>query len=768
MNPDTKQSLIDRLRDRKVIPYFITYVGGSFAFIQFVDWFTTRNFFSPLWTDFFLYVLILLIPAVLIVLYAAGNPAGFKFTKTQVGLTVANLLLAATVLLSKFTGTTFAATMQKVMVTDESGQVTRRNVPTADFTSRIAVFPFENSSNSPDTNLYSQMLPMLLCYDINQNNRLYGLDPIYFIDELKVYNYTPGKPITVSAARKIAEDNFTDFFCLGKFSAGDDSLRVHFQLYSTHDGKLLHEFSQTGNAPASIIDHISPELVGNIYTEDFKFNLEDYIDLPVAELISTNPTALRDFVRAIYVSQWDNDLPAGIQALANAIQADPNCAECFHFQAKLLAGHNDIQEGVQVAQKGLSIIDHLPERQQFRIKSDYFLLGNNTDQAINLLEMWRKLYPQNIEPYNQLIRIYGMMSNLEQAKLVGQEAINNHLPGNYLVKLAQLASAQQQFAEAEDYLKQYEKAFPDKAKESRALGELYLQQGKFAEAENFFESLSLVKINDVDVQIGLAKSKAGLGNFGEAESLLTKSLSFAATPSDSFATFVEIENYLAALGQMNQCLSTFDQRIDLCHKRFPPIYTLLLFLNSQNMQRYVDAGQEAKLEKEVATITATTDEPTIKCGFEINLGFVTKDTSRMGEHLRKCYQEVVSSSGEANAMLLKGYLEYIKDQPEKALSLFNTFLEATKNSPQSLGLYYIQAMMQAEQWEEARKTAYEFLATNPLEGRVWVMLGDINWQLNDKESAKQAYQKAEQLWQKADPDYLPAQLLKDKLRSITI
>lgn len=140
----------------------------------------------------------------------------------------------------------------------------------------------------------------------------------------------------------------------------------------------------------------------------------------------------------------------------------------------------------------------------------------------------------------------------------------------------------------------------------------------------------------------------------------------------------------------------------------------------------------------------------------------------MGEHLRKCYQEVVSSSGEANAMLLKGYLEYIKDQPEKALSLFNTFLEATKNSPQSLGLYYIQAMMQAEQWEEARKTAYEFLATNPLEGRVWVMLGDINWQLNDKESAKQAYQKAEQLWQKADPDYLPAQLLKDKLRSITI
>ena len=382
--------------------------------------------------------------------------------------------------------------------------------------------------------------------------------------------------------------------------------------------------------------------------------------------------------------------------------------------------------------------------------------------------MWRQLYPQNVEPYSQLIRLYGMLNELEKAKIIGEEAANNHLPGSYLLKLAQFAAAQEEFDKAESYLRRYAETFPEKAQESRALGELYLQQGKFQESLDFFQNLALFKMNDLSIQVGIAKSQAGLGQYQAAQSTFQRALSRASNPNDSVEVLMAWENHQANLGQINSSIAAFEERLTVSNRFLPPIYSLMQYLNVPYMQRYVDAGKEEQLKTKLNEIRKQIGDPTILCGIDINLGFVLVDTMAMGQAMRKCGQAIAATSGEFNSRLLQGFYELIRQDYPSALKSFQVFLEGTKAGPMNLGHYYLEALRGNNQLEEAQKLANAYLEREPMDGKAWVVLGDIYRQLNDRKSAQNAYQKALDLWQQADPNYVPYQTLREKMQSMAI
>jgi len=417
-----------------------------------------------------------------------------------------------------------------ISVVNEEGQVEKRYVPSTNSIKRIILLPLENKSNNQDIQWLTFALPQILKSDLEQDSRVIGIAPESLNNLYDEYSVQLDRTPPFSIQRKIALDNYTNYFMNGEIEKSGENYLVTTRLINTVDGKEVYTKSYENVDPLNIVDQISEDFRSEVYVEN---ELGDqFIDLPVSNLYTNSLDALEAYTEGIQSLYFKADISEAIVQQTKAITIDPKFAVAHSTLGICHIYNNDGQKAKASFKNAMNLKDMLSERMQFLIK--YSNVGyENPVKATGLLEMWSQLYPMDYMPYNFLITIYQRTNELEKAKETALRALENGHSGSLLLTLAYMENQQGNFEASEKYYARYEKEFPHKKKDNLGRGNIFMAQGEFDKAQAHFEKMYILESDNANIIRKLAEIQGKKGNFDKQLELLDEALSYEKQLSDS-------------------------------------------------------------------------------------------------------------------------------------------------------------------------------------------------------------------------------------------
>lgn len=755
------KSFKNRISDKVFISFLGSFLIGSWAIIQFVDWIVNRYQYNDAWTDVVLLIVLLLIPGILLVAWRQTAPEGSK--GWGVSILSANILLATFISLFGFKSQ-LSAKSEIVTITNEEGEKIERSIPNQSLTKKMVIFPFV-PKGKPLDKWQALGWAKLLALDIEQDNRIFTTDALdlHFKDYVQDYKYDLFDNIPFSVQRKIAQDNLADFWV--SCSIGDS---LTCNVYSTQDGEPFFHKSYATTDVFKEIDSCTEALENALFNKEV-FGDQHQTDLPASELMSSNSVALESFFKARVASLIENDHALAIQILEEAVKIDPNFAMAH---AEIGAEHyysGDGESTLPSFEKAIALIDPLPERQQFAIKSGYFRFSQDVVKLIRLLEMWRKLYPNDYRPYSDLFNYYKGTAQIDKAVAIGEEAVAAGHKGFMLLNLADLNMSLSQFDKAEALLKEYQTVYPHKANNTKELGTLLMKQGKFEEAIAFFEELTILDPSDHSTYLSLANAFKDAGQFKKAESTAKNALRKAGTIQDTLSNYKMMESIWEHQGKMEQAIELMQQRWDLVRTIYPELAVTGEIMLPQTLSRYIKIGRQETAKTLLINGVNKIDnqQVDISCVALINFYMALEDGTAIKQQMEKCGEDVRTTSGDVVYEYAEALQDLYTGNTKKAITKMESFVDAAGIRNSDNGNHLLAEVYRLDgQFEKAISLYKEVVKVKPNDGSV-----NYDYALSLKEvgklaEAKKLNAKALDIWKEADANFtglLDASQLKEAL-----
>ncbi len=565
MSEKSQKSFISDLWERRFPQFMATYVGVSWGILQFLIFITNRYGVPSSIIDKFLLFAGLMIPAVTVFIYNHGRRGHDEWTRLEKILIPVNFILAIGIASFAGKGNSVQAAASEVQITTELGDTVTRFVPSVSQTKSIALFPFENKSLEKN-NWLRLAYPKLISTDMQQDMRIYCIDPTGFEYAYQSQNYNLHDDIPFSSKLKIAKNKLAQYFIHGTIDFQDNKYIVNITVSESRNGKdfFVQEFESEDFY--SIVDNFTTELSASLFLKKSNTEFIEITDLPAAELISSDLEALQSYFQATIAGVFDKNIEASYEYAIAAEKMDDNSAEIKALLSSLIYMNGDIQTAQEKITLALEQSQRLSERQKFNLKSMYYIYKQELGKAFQLWETWRTLYPRDYYPYTQLMRFYSLTRNFKKAKQVGLDAISNGHKERVLKRMAEISIQRDELEEAEAYLIEYLELFPEKEKDDTQLAEIYEKKGEFKKAEKALEKIELLNPEDHNINLKLSENYKKQGQHDKALMTLEKALEKANLEVDSVSIYLQIMIFYYRTGESSKFKEISDKRIELYHK----------------------------------------------------------------------------------------------------------------------------------------------------------------------------------------------------------
>ena len=148
---------------------------------------------------------------------------------------------------------------------------------------------------------------------------------------------------------------------------------------------------------------------------------------------------------------------------SRAVELDPNFAMAYARIGVNYANQQEVETAKPYVQKAYDLRDRVSERERLYITEKYYnYITGETDKAIETLQTWARLYPNDFIPHNNLSLNYKLLGRYDEAVQEGLEAVRLG-PNNFAARENLVASflGLDRFDEAEQAAKEAEKVSPD-------------------------------------------------------------------------------------------------------------------------------------------------------------------------------------------------------------------------------------------------------------------------------------------------------------------
>ena len=749
-----------RITDKTFLSFIGSYLVGCWAIVQFIDWIVTRYDYANSWTDLLLRFMVLLLPGILLI--AWRKTSNTTKNKSGVGILSINILLASLFSFFGFNNEASAKT-EKVTIINEEGKAIVRAIPNQSLTKRLVIFPFQGEGIEKWQALGWAMLQSL---DIEQDNRISTFNGFhsYFKYLVEDYNYTLFDKIPFAIQRKIAQDNLSDYWITCTIS---DSLR--YKVYSSADGiEFLSKSYPKGDIYAPM-DDFTESLEGALFNKEIFGDRKNMVDLPASQLLNASEEAMELYYKAKIISYLENDHIKALDLIKKAIKIDPNFA-LGHAQYGIVEFYNgNTKATIPALEKAMSLMAALPERLQFGIKSGYYSFNNDTEKEIRLLEMWRKLYPHDYNPYEQLFEQYKTIGKLEEANKIGEEALAAGHQGPMLLKLARLNMSLSKLDKAEAYLTTYQTTYPDKAGDTKELGILYAQKGQLDKAIKFYEELTVLNPSDHMAYLYLADAQKENGAFVEAEKTIQTALRVSNNLQDTIETYNELESILAEQGKMSASIALMEKRWNILRTLYPASSIDQELMQSYVISRYASIGRKDEVKQLVLNWAQKrdTDQMDVSCIALTNYFLATEDGAGIKKQLEKCGADINTSSGYLLYSYVEGQRDMYLGNIKAAIPKLEMFTDSSGvGNTQAGELILAECYRLDNQLEKSQKLYEKTLIVDPNDADILYDYALCLKAANKKEAARKAVERALVIWKEADDTYIPAKEAKILLREL--
>ncbi len=762
------------LLTRRVPQYLGLYLAGSWAFVEFLDWAVEQFVLSPHITSFVFLLILLLLPSVVLLAWRHGAPGPDRWGRMEaIGIPL-NLLLAATVLNSGFSGKDLGAATTTVTVEDEAGNEVERLVPKQAFRKKVALFFFDNESGDETFDWLSYGTTLALQVDLAQQLFVITTSPLDgqesgILLDLQEAGFAAGVGVPMTLMREIADTRHLEYFVRGAITRSDAGTTLESELYETRRGKLLNRRTFTGADPLDLIDQMSEQLRHDLDVPEYK--IEESPDLPVSELLTDSPEAFEMMAVAFHrVSA--GDLSGALPLLASAVEEDPSFALA---QAQKAVAHllsNQRPQADSAMQAATQHLYRLPERTQLGIRTiNQWLFEQDAEKALRTATYWTELYPDDIRGHLMLVQLH--TSRGERKETIAElEVILELDPSQYdlIRQIGTLHAQGGDFEKALGYYGRYAELFPADYRSFTAIASAYRDLGEHEQARAAYERAQVIDPDEGSIALELAELEMDLGNFESAVRHREQAHAASRSPQDRFAVYGFDESLHYRQGRFDELEKDFERRFEVASEFMDPV-NMMINQGASEFLRYAhEAGREASALRELDRISDQVSPPfnglLAFAYLQIYQGLGDKDETLVwADRLDTTIETLGMEVLRVRVHLATGRVAEMEGDCSGAITSYGKVVELNPNA-RTARVWAARCQLALGDLSAAEATLLEILRVTPAYPKARFQLALVYQDMGRTDDAIEQLQAALEIWKDADPEYIPAQEARARLAEL--
>jgi tetratricopeptide (TPR) repeat protein/predicted Ser/Thr protein kinase len=760
-------SVFQSLLSSRLLLIAVLYVVAAWGIRELVDWLVNRYVWSPHLVDLVFVALASLVPTVVLLASSDQKQSPSRLATVKRLGVPANVVVAAVLLSVLFHGKELGAATKTIMVQNEEGRTIQRVIPKSEFRRRVAFFFFDNKSGDDALDWLQFATSEMLAFDLTQDLFLDVRSAYGFHRKMKEAGFANGVGLPLTLKQKIADESHMTQFVAGSFTKQSGEYVVRVSLYETASGRLLSERDYLGGDVFSLVDQISGQLKRDLTIPEQ--HIRETKNLPVAEILTSSPTALRLYVDGSHAAVFDNDWGKAADLLERAVQADPTFAMAYYQLQLTYVFTNQGQKREPTFQLLMQHLYKLPERLQYAVKSDYYIVKQDPDRQLRVVKMWAEVYPSDLSAHRVLAMLYMYRNQLNEAiaeyKLILDLDPEQH---DALQTLAALHKKKGEYDQALAYAQQYANRFPNKPESWEDIGWLHQTLGQYEQAKSYYEKALLIEPDRVSTLVALGDIEARTAHFDQALRQYEEALSASKTPEQRAEVYSSLEWFYDLRGQIGKALDYQRQRFSEMEKAAPPMFVLIEKLESLN--KYVKAGQADTALRMIRSIEAQLGPPLDEL---VPLGYLMiylelEDADNAEKAVAGVEAFINTFKVEAlRPIAVRGQakIQELRGQYAQAISLYQQQQEldptdATINT--DIGRCY----RKLKDFAKAEEYLRQALKVYPFDPETHYELALVYSDQGNKTKALEHLKTALDVWKEADPEYKPARLAREKLAQL--
>jgi serine/threonine protein kinase/tetratricopeptide (TPR) repeat protein len=285
---------------------------------------------------------------------------------------------------------------------------------------KILLADFVNATGDP---VFEGTLKQALAVQLGQSPYL----DIFSEDRVRETLIFMEKPadarITRDVAREICERQGIKAMLLGTISSLGSHYAISLEAVNAHTGDSIASEQVEAEGKEQILKALGQaasrlrEKLGESLSSVAKF------DAPIEQATTSSLEALQAYSRG-FENHSNGKYDAAIPFYKDAVTRDPYFAIAY---ARLGTCYNITKQnelGRQAFEKAYDLRDRASEREKLFVSANYY--GGVTgewDKQIEQLEIWKRTYPRDLEPFNLLANKYTLVGPFEKAIENAQQAI---------------------------------------------------------------------------------------------------------------------------------------------------------------------------------------------------------------------------------------------------------------------------------------------------------------------------------------------------------
>ena len=290
----------------------------------------------------------------------------------------------------------------------------------------LAVMYFENNTGDASLDHWKKALSDLLIADLVQSKYLHVLSGDRLFQILRQIDILDAVSYSSEDLQRVGEQGEVRYILRGNFTKAGDAFRISTILQTAGTSETIDSETVEGIGEASIFS-IVDELTRRIRSS-FQFTSEEMDtdpDLPVGDITTSSPEAYKLYSEGRRYHDL-GEFDKSIELMEEAVSLDPEFAMAYRSLSVSYYNMGFTVQSRSYAQKALQYIDHVSERERYRIRAFYFRQNEVTyREAIEALEKLRDLYPDDDMMLTNLGVLYAETERTEKARAVFQRLIDS-------------------------------------------------------------------------------------------------------------------------------------------------------------------------------------------------------------------------------------------------------------------------------------------------------------------------------------------------------
>ncbi len=766
-----KNSLFAELIARRIPQILGVYVASVWLAVEVSEWMSER-FEVPEQTSSYVFVIMIaFLPLVAMLAWGHGRPGKDNWTQKQIIFIPFNIAIAW-LAVNAFIKPEVQATEIMSLTDVQTGQLVDYEVAKSGLSQKVSGFFWENATGDESLDWLSYGAMWMVSKDLMRNPIISIRTPYESTSMLsaitsKGYERAIGEPLSLNL--NIADDRDSQWMIKGKILKEGEKIAFEASLYEVVSGNLVTTISSAYDDWLFALDDVAEQL-GVEILQQAAINLKDNVipDIAISQYISSDLVAIEMVVNSLNAVVLDNDFEQGLAYLKDALSMDDKLAEAYVLMIGYYRGLGDFESAKAAAESALKLEYNLSQESALKVKASYYGVSGETDKAIKVLENWVKLYPESADALQTLGTNYMVAGHrLDDALLAYQKLSElQEISSTALVNQARIYRLKDDQVNALKALDVYLSRNPDKAEPHLEIANTYLQFGDIKAAKSHFEEASLISINGIDADLGLAKIMSLEGNMDGGILALEQLLNKAETPADQVKIMSEKETNLYLSGRLHEAMLLLADMRQISESFMPPMMQNLMFESKRmsylaNLQRFDEAW--AAFDQ----MQAETKPP-----FDQILELIARNVHVLAGDHDQAAKSLKLFENFKQQFQLNVYDQYIfaakaeearyAGDFDAAIALHDQAINESKQSILTLNTLYVvdefkyqkaKTLYAAERFQACMGVIDEVLKRNPVLGQVLLLKAKVQYKLGQYEAAQSTVMRVKALWQKADDNF---------------